>query len=820
MSRRPYPRLLEAIEAFASLSTASDPDLDARIAAIHGRIAGGATLESVQVEWFALVREVAHRLLGERPYDVQLLAGAALFDGKLAEMQTGEGKTLAAVAPVSLRALRGCGVHVLTYNDYLAQRDAAWMAPVYERLGLRVAAVAEGMDTQARRAAYAADITYATVKEAGFDYLRDSLSLDPADQVHRPFDFALIDEADSILIDEARIPLVIAGNAESADLDLPRLAILARACRPERDFETDEYDRNIFLTEAGTRRVEQELGCGDLLVVENLALQADIRNALHAEHLLRRDVDYIIREGRVELVDELTGRVAENRQWPDGLQAALEAKEGLTLQAEGKLLSSIAIQHFLGKYPTLAGMTATATPSAHELRDVYALEIVPVPTHRPSNRDDLADAIFATQDAKRRAVIDAIIQAHAVERPVLVGTVSVEESERLAADLRAEGVPCRVLNAKNDAEEAEIVAEAGALGAVTISTNMAGRGTDIKLGGSTERDRDAVIRLGGLLLIGTNRHESRRVDDQLRGRAGRQGDPGTSRFFVSLEDPLMVRYGIQTLLPKSLLARITSGDAPEPEIRRADGSPREIDHPAVRREVARVQRIVEGQYGDIRKRLLEFSLLIERQREQIQRWRQAVLESTHAPLLAEHTAERWNALSTAYGQPLLASIEQRLTLLLIDRGWSDHLAEMQVVRDQIHLVTLDGRNPLTEFYRTSKAAFATLVQEIEDTVVQTFERIEITADGVDWEGEGLTAPSATWTYLVHDNVFRTNTFMTMANRASFGMWAVLLCWWILIPWATVIRIKRWWRARRAARADNGPSPTGSEPEDFDIVDRS
>lgn len=765
------------------LATASEQDLDARVTTVRHHLAAGAPLDASRAEWFALVREVAHRLLGERPYDVQMLAGAVILDGRLAEMQTGEGKTLAAVAPVSLHALRGRGVHVLTYNDYLAQRDAAWMAPVYERLGLSVAAVGEGMGTAARRDAYAADVSYLTVKEAGFDHLRDSLSLDPTDQVHRPFDFALIDEADSILIDEARIPLVIAGNAETTDLDLPRLAALARCYRPRIDFETDEYDRNIFLTEHGTGRVERELGCGDLLVVENLALQADIRNALHAEHLLHRDVDYIVRDGRVELVDELTGRVAENRQWPDGLQAAIEAKEGLTLQAEGKLLSSITIQHFLGKYPKLAGMTATAAPSAHELRDVYNLEIVPIPTHRPSNRIDHPDAIFATQDAKRRAVIEAITGAHTLARPVLVGTVSVEESERLASDLRVHGVPCRVLNAKHDAEEADIVAEAGALGAVTISTNMAGRGTDIKLGGSAERDRDAVTRLGGLLLIGTNRHESRRVDDQLRGRAGRQGDPGSSRFFVSLEDPIMERYGIRTLLPESLLARqLESGHG-------------EVDHPAIRREVARVQRIVEGQHGDIRKRLLEFSLLIERQRERVQDWRQEVLEGTSEPLLAGRSPTRWNALSHAYGDPLLESIEQRLTLLLIDRCWSDHLAEMQVLRDQIHLVTLDGRSPLTEFYRTSKAAFATLIEEIEETIVRTFEGIEITADGVDWEAEGLTAPSATWTYLVNDNVFRGNTFMTLANRASFGMWAALLCWWILIPWAMGIRIKRWWKSR-------------------------
>ncbi|HEX6863294.1 MAG TPA: accessory Sec system translocase SecA2, partial [Thermoanaerobaculia bacterium] len=579
--------MLEAINAReAELVRASDGGLGERAARLRLQ-AGDGLLPDV----FALVREIARRVLGERPYDVQMLAGIALHQGKLVEMQTGEGKTLAAVAPVALNALAGRGVHVLTYNDYLARRDAEWMGPVYERLGLTVGCIQEGLSTSERHRAYRCDVTYLTGKEAGFDLLRDGLCLDPAGQVHRPFHLGLVDEADSILIDEARIPLVIAGTLEEIGVDLGRLAGIARQMVRGTDYDTDEYAYNIFLTDRGVHRAEKLLGSGNLFEADNVRLQAELRNALHAEALLKRDVDYIVRDGRIELVDELTGRVAENRQWPDGLQAALEAKEGLRWQPEGKIFGSITVQHFLRKYPRLCGMTGTATPAAAELADIYNLEVVEVPPNRPCIRVDHPDVIHATREAKRRALIDEIAATHATGRPILVGTVSVEESESLAADLRQGAVPCRVLNAKNDAEEAAIVAEAGTLGAVTISTNMAGRGTDIRLGGADESQRDAVVALGGLYVLGTNRHESRRIDDQLRGRAGRQGDPGSSRFVISLEDSLLQRCGIERLVPAKVLQRL----------REEEGGT--VDHPAVRKEVERVQRIVEGQHGDLRKRL-------------------------------------------------------------------------------------------------------------------------------------------------------------------------------------------------------------------------
>ncbi|HEX3131578.1 MAG TPA: accessory Sec system translocase SecA2 [Thermoanaerobaculia bacterium] len=777
--------MLEAINARgAELSRAEDPELSERAASLRRQARGGTTLETLLPDVFTLVRETAFRILGERPYDVQMLAGIALHQGKLVEMQTGEGKTLAAVAPVVLNALTGRGVHVLTYNDYLARRDAEWMGPVYERLGLTVGSIREGLSAAERRRAYGCDVTYLTVKEAGFDLLRDGLCLDPAAQVHRPFHLGLVDEADSLLIDEARIPLVIAGTLDEVRTDLGRLAGIARRMQRGADYDTDEYAFNIFLTDSGIHRAEELLGSGNLFEGDNVRLQAELRNALHAEALLKRDVDYIVRNGRIELVDELTGRVAENRHWPDGLQAALEAKEGLRWQAEGKIFGSITVQHFLRKYPRLCGMTGTAMPAAAELADIYNLEVLEISPNRPCIRVDHPDVIHATREAKRRALTQEISATHATGRPILVGTVSVEESESLAADLLQTGLSCRVLNAKNDAEEAAIVAEAGALGAVTISTNMAGRGTDIRLGGADESQRDAVVALGGLYVLGTNRHESRRVDDQLRGRAGRQGDPGSSRFIISLEDSLLQRCGIERLLPSKIQKRLKAGEEP--------GGSTEIDHPAVRREVARVQRIVEGQHGDIRKRLLSYWEVLEHQRVEVQAWRQAVLEGKPQDLLEQRSPERWTRLCAEYGEDLLREIERRITLVMIDRCWSDHIAEMQAVRDEVHLVVLGGRDPYAEFYRAAGAGFEALVDRIDDTIVETFERIRITAEGVDWDREGLRGPSSTWTYLINDNVFGNNTFLTLSNRPGFGLWAILLCWWILVPWAMVLR----WRNRK------------------------
>lgn len=768
------------------MAALSDELLARRAVELRFRCGSGEPLDSLLVDAFALVRETAWRVLGERPYDVQLLCGIALHRGAVAEMETGEGKTLAAVAPVLLRALEGRGVHVLTYNDYLARRDAAWMGPVFDRLGLSVGCVQEGMEPAARRSAYRADVTYVTAKEAGFDLLRDQLCLRLEDQVHRPFHAALVDEADSILIDEARVPLVIAGNVSRPPGELYRLAEVARRLERGVDFDFDAEGRNVFLTERGSYRVEELLGCDSLFSAEATPLMAQVRNAVHAEALLNRDVDYIVRAGAVEIVDELTGRVAERRHWPDGLQAAVEAKEGVALRDEGTVLGRIALQHFLRLYPHLSGMTGTARPAARELEEMYGLDVVTIPTHRLCIREHLSDRVFLTREAKDRAVIAEVARCHEAGRPVLVGTVSVAESERLAARLRGRGIECRVLNAKNDEEEAVVVADAGRVGAVTISTNMAGRGTDIRLGGEDERERDRVVGLGGLAVIGTNRHDSRRIDDQLRGRAGRQGDPGSARLFVSLEDDLMQRCGIGTHLPARALERSWEGG---------------LEHPLVRGEIDRAQRIVEGQSFDARKRLWEHSSAIEVQRRLVSEWRQSVLDGTAClDLLRERCPERWAELRGRVEEELLERIERRLTLLALDRCWSDHLSELERVRGEIHLVALDGRQPLVELYRTAASAYEELWERVDEEIVSLFRTIEIGLDGVDWEAEGLLGPSATWTYLVSDDVFGDNVLLSLANRPSIGVMAFMLPWLgpVLFVWGI---FQHWQKRRKMATLD-------------------
>jgi preprotein translocase subunit SecA len=784
----PYRRSLAAITPLEpGLSGLSDAELGARARALRGHAGIGDAAgapdagNGAKVEAFALAREAARRGLGQRPFDEQVLAGLALAEGRVAEMATGEGKTLAAVAPVFLHALAGRGAHVLTFNDYLARRDAAWMRPVYERLGVSVASVQERMTPEARRAAYGADVTYLTAKEAGFDHLRDGLCLEPAERVQREFHFALVDEADSILIDEARIPLVIAGEGDEALAGPERLARLVRTLTPRVDFDTDEFAHNIGLTEAGAARAEAALGCGSLHALENLSLHAQLRHALHAEHLLQRDVDYIVRGGRVELVDESTGRVADRRHWPDGLHAAVEAKEGLRLTAEGRILGSVTLQHFLALYPLLAGMTATAQSAAEELLAFYGLRTVPIPSHRPAVRQDRPDVVFTHKDARRVALVEEVRVAHDRGRPVLVGTASVGESEQLAAALGDAGVPCAVLNAKNDEREAAVVAAAGSLGAVTISTNMAGRGTDIRLGGEDESRRAEVVATGGLYVIGTSRHASVRIDSQLRGRAGRQGDPGESCFYVSLEDDLVRRYGLERLISaRHLPAR---QDAP-------------IASPLVRAEIARAQRIVEDEGFQLRRSLFGYSDVVERQRRAIRRWRTAVLERTvESRLLLERAPERWTSLLPLVGESVLVEVERRLTLLAIDRCWSDHLAELRELREDSVLLAFAGRFPLAEFHRQAADGFAALERRIEDEVARDFGALEISKEGVDWERAGLRGPSATWTYLVGENPFGASGLLSPLGRTGMTAAAVGMPWLVLLHWLGVL----WERRRRRRR---------------------
>jgi preprotein translocase subunit SecA len=658
---------------------------DVELKAIHWR---ALNLSDV----FALCAVVAERVLGLKMFDVQFEGALALARGKIAEMQTGEGKTLAAVPAVVWYAKECQGVHVMTVNDYLARRDAQWMGGIYEFLGLTVACVQQGMHVDERRCAYACDITYATANEVGFDLLRDGLALYPHEQVHRPFAAALIDEADSILIDEARIPLVIAGGEANQEPLAYQVDRVIRHFRKFRHFTLDEYARNIALTDTGIRAVETSFGCGNLFTEENLALLTAVQDSLHAHELLRRDVDYLVKDGAIESVDEFKGRIAENRRWPAGLHTAIEAKEGLALKAQGRILGSITLQNLISLYPKVCGMTGTAATQANEFRLVYGLEIEVIPTNRPMIRVDLPDRLYATKRDKERAVIAEIQRLQLSGRPVLVGTRSVEESERLSA--RLAGTPHQVLNARHEEQEAGMIARAGEMGAVTISTNMAGRGTDIRLGAG-------VAEIGGLHVVGTNRHESRRIDNQLRGRAGRQGDPGSSEFFVSFEDDLLLKYGSEN-----------------PDI-----------EPDIEPDVENVQRIAEGQNLDIRQFLHKYESAIEGQRQSIQQRRQGVL-----------TGET----------PYSSELERLVSLRTIDDLWAEYLATITDLREGVQWLSWGGRDPLHEYLTSVHSLFTQLEEELDPEIATRLETAE--AAGLDPSQRG-----ATWTYLTTDQPFGTAT---------------------------------------------------------------
>jgi preprotein translocase subunit SecA len=721
---RRYEEMLPEIEALEEgLRELDDAELTER-----------ARQAEEPVDICAIGREAARRALDERPYDVQLLGVLAMLSGHVAEMATGEGKTLAAAIAAYGHVRRGHGpVHVITVNDYLARRDATWMEPVYTRLGLSVGWVTEASIRDERLDAYACDVTYVSVNEAGFDYLRDHLVTDILDRVQPELATAIVDEADSILIDEARVPMVLAGSVPSEQDPVHAADSVVRGLVARRDYEISEDGRTVALTTKGLRAVEAKLGGVNLYDDEHIQELSAVNVALHAHALLERDVDYIVRGGTVELIDEMRGRVAQRRRWPDGLHAAVEAKEGLDPSAEGEVLGTITIQAYIGLYPTLCGMTATAVHVGDQLREYFKLEVAVIPPNTPCIREDEADRIYATRAEKDEALIALVSECHESGRPVLIGTLDVKASEELAEGLRAVGVPCVVLNAKNDAEEAAIIAEAGTYGAVTVSTQMAGRGVDIRLGGSDQADWDRVAELGGLLVIGSGQHESGRVDDQLRGRAGRQGDPGGSVFFVSLEDDLILRNAGDEIPPSP---KMTPDGIVEDE---------QVDF-----AVGHAQRVAEGVNYEIHRNTWRYSVVIEQQRKALAQRRERVLTTEVA---AEMLAENFPDTADEMGEENLSRIGRTIALYHIDRLWAEHLALLSEVREGVHLRALARVDPLDEFHRTAVPAFNELIPEIERRTIETFEVVQ--PGDEDWTPEQakLVRPSATWTYLVHDSPF-------------------------------------------------------------------
>lgn len=776
-------------------SLLSNEEIQKKSAMLREQVQADNDLEKVLVEAFALGREAAKRTLGQRHYDVQLLAGLVLSQGKIAEMKTGEGKTLAATLPAYLHGLTGKGVHIVTVNDYLAQRDAVWMGQVYDFLGLRVACLIHNqsfwynpdyqqktlagndVDTKrdvvggfkvfheylqpvTRQQAYQADIIYGTNHEFGFDYLRDNLAYESAQTVQRGLYYAIVDEIDSILIDEARTPLIISGPAEDAAQIYKEFARIVPRLQKDLDYTIDEKHRAVLLTEAGIEQIERLLG-RQIYSENNLVLIHHLERALQAYALYHRDKDYVVKNGEVVLVDEFTGRLLFGRRYEGGLHQAIEAKEGLRVQAENRTMATITLQNYFRMYKVLAGMTGTAATSAEEFYKVYGLDVVVIPTNKPMIRKDLPDKVFLTSQAKFRAVVQEVRKRHEYGQPVLVGTISIEKNEYLSALLKREGIPHQILNAKQHEREAEIIAQAGKKGAVTVATNMAGRGVDIILGGNPPDADEAeeVRRLGGLHVIGTERHESRRIDNQLRGRAGRQGDPGSSQFFVSLEDDLMRIFGSENI--QGIVSRL--GIPADSDL--------EIENRLVSRALDSAQAKVEGLYFDTRKRVLEFDDVLNKQREVLYSKRRKILFASDKELeeyitqlqkdvfrailksyqnntenqkgdiieffkeLGVITVEEKRRLDTLSEEELQEylelQIEQQIEqkkrvfkerfipvvrlnlLVLLDMFWADHLDFMNHLRDSAGLRAYGQRDPLVEYRTEGHRAFQELLGAFE-----------------------------------------------------------------------------------------------------------
>jgi preprotein translocase subunit SecA len=748
-----------------AMTAATDDELRAKTPYFRERLKNGTELDDILVEAFAVVREASRRKLGMRPFDVQILGGLVLHEGKIAEMKTGEGKTLAATMPLYLNALAGKGVHLVTVNDYLARRDAEWMGPIYQFLGMTVGVIVHGMDDDQRREAYHSDITYGTNNEFGFDYLRDNMKFNLDDYVQRDFHYAIVDEVDSILIDEARTPLIISGPSDESTDKYNRVNQVIPNLRKEKDYTVEEKSRTVVLTEEGVARVEGYLKVKNLYEPQNIDTLHHVNQALRAHTLFKRDVDYLVKEGKVIIVDEFTGRVMPGRRYSDGLHQALEAKEHVKVEQENQTLASITFQNYFRMYGKLAGMTGTADTEAEEFGKIYKLEVLVVPTNMPMIREDHPDVIYKTEKEKFAAVIEEIKALHEAKRPVLVGTISIEKSELLSKYLTRTGVKHHVLNAKNHEREAEIVAQAGQPGQVTISTNMAGRGTDIKLG-------EGVANLGGLHILGTERHESRRIDNQLRGRSGRQGDMGSSRFYLSLEDDLLRIFGAERI--SAVMDRIGM----------EEGQP--IEHRLISKAIENAQKRVEGQNFDIRKHLLEYDDVMNRQRQVIYEQRKKVLkgealwddveemlEEMVEELVPEHVDEKahpeeWDLKGldesifrhftlklnlaetgrelnaeaieerivtevkmllrnkeTEYGKPLMDYLMKVIMLQSIDTQWKENLLAMDHLKEGIGLRGYGQKDPVREYQKEGYDMFMDMIRRVKEDSVEKLCLVQI-----------------------------------------------------------------------------------------------
>src|SRR5215210_866680 len=781
---RKVKALQRGVEAVSALEPAiekrSDDELRAKTEEFRERLAGGETLDDILHEAFAVVREAARRTLGMRPFDVQVMGGIVLHEGKIAEMKTGEGKTLAATMPVYLNALAGKGVHVVTVNDYLARRDAQWMGAIYEFLGLTVGLIQDNMGFQERKPAYAADITYGTNAQFGFDYLRDNIATGVENLVQKELNYAIVDEVDSILIDEARTPLIVSGMPESAADTYYRFASIVPRLKAGEDYEVDEKKRQVAPTESGVEKVEKALGVENLYDDVNTNLVNHLNQALRAHALFHNDVEYIVRDGQVFIVDEFTGRVLEGRRYSEGLHQAIEAKERVEIREENQTVATITIQNFFRQYEKLSGMTGTATTEADEFMHIYKMEVVSIPTHKEMIRDDKDDLVYKTKMAKYGAALEDIVERHREGQPILVGTVSVEVSEHLSGLLNRRGIKHNVLNAKQHEREAEIIAEAGETGAVTIATNMAGRGTDIKLG-------PGVPDLGGLYVLGTERHESRRIDNQLRGRSGRQGDPGESRFYLSGQDDLV---------------RLFAGDRIYGIMERfkvPDDQPMEAG--ILSRQIENAQKKVEEQNFVMRKNVLKYDDVLNKQRTviyeqrrkvlegedlsgEVMLWIDDVIERTVAGYTTGEFSEEWDlealckAMQDLYAtsdpitpeelseevgldraalveefqedardtyeekqkalglnpeteQPLMRDVERFVILQVVDVRWREHLENMDYLREGVHLRAMAQKDPLVEYTSEGHVMFEELNAAIREEVVMTLFHAEIELEEAD-----------------------------------------------------------------------------------------